>query len=119
MEEQNVPPPQQNQYTEPVQQNLPNSTPVLVLGILSIVFSCWYFSIIGVILGIIALVLSGRDLSLYQATPQRYTLSSYNNVKAGRTCAIIGLCVAVLFFIIAMLVIFGFLASMPFWGMHD
>jgi|WetSurMetagenome_2_1015567.scaffolds.fasta_scaffold399503_2 hypothetical protein len=119
MEEQPLNPPPQGPYTEPTQQNLPNSTPVLVLGILSIVFSCWYFSIIGVVLGIIALVLSGRDLALYQTNPQKYTLGSFNNVKAGRTCAIIGLSVAVLFFIIVMLVIFGILASMPFWGMMD
>jgi magnesium-transporting ATPase (P-type) len=119
MEEQPVNPASQQHYTEPVQQNLPNSTPVLVLGILSIVLSCWYFSFLGVILGIIALVLAGKDMTLYQSDPRKYTLSSFNNLKAGRTCAIIGLSVAVVFFVIMMLVIFGILATMPFWGMID
>ncbi len=119
MEEQTNQPPQPQQYSQPVQQNLPNSTAVLILGILSIVLSCWYFSLLGVILGIVAIVLAGRDITTYQAEPSKFTLSSYNNLKAGRTCAIIGLSVAVVFFVIMMMVIFGVLATMPFWGMMD
>ena len=119
MEEHPFNPAPQQIYTEPVQQNLPNSTPVLILGILSIVLSCWYFSFLGMILGIIAIVLAGRDMTLYQESPAKFTLSSFNNVKAGRTCAIIGLCVAAVFFFIMMMVIFGILATMPFWGMID
>jgi hypothetical protein len=119
MEEQPITPPPQQHYTEPVQQNLPNSTPVLILGILSIVLSCWYFSFLGIILGIVALVLAGKDMTLYVTSPGKFTLSSFNNLKAGRTCAIIGLSVAVVFFIIMMLIIFGILATMPFWGMMD
>jgi hypothetical protein len=119
MEEQPIQPAPQQQYSEPVQQNLPNSTPVLILGILSIVLSCWYFSFLGIVLGIVALVLAGKDMTLYQSGPARYTLSSYNNLKAGRTCAIIGLSVAVVFFIIMMMIIFGILATMPFWGMVE
>jgi hypothetical protein len=119
MEEQPVNPAPQQQYSEPVQQNLPNSTPVLILGILSIVLSCWYFSFLGIILGVVGLVLAGKDMSTYQAAPGKFTLSSYNNLKTGRTCAIIGLSVAVVFFIIMMMIIFGILATMPFWGMID
>lgn len=119
MEEQTVNPVPQQKYTEPVQENLPNSTPVLILGILSIVLSWWLFSFLGIVLGIIALVLAGKDMTLYQSRPSGFTLSSFNNLKAGRTCAIIGLCVGALFFIIMMLIIFGFLATMPFWGMID
>lgn len=62
---------------------LPNATATLVLGILSIVV-CF-------ICGIIALVISNKDLSMYRANPGGYSLSSYNNIKAGRICAIIGL----------------------------
>ncbi len=119
MEEQTSAQHPQHPYTEPIPQILPNSTPVLVLGILSIVFCWWFFFFIGMVLGVIALVLAGRDLSLYQASPQKYALSSYNNLKAGRTCAIIGLSVSVLFFIIVLLILFGFLATMPFWGMME
>jgi hypothetical protein len=112
-------PPQGGEYSGSIPQNLPNSTTVLVLGILSIVLSCWYFSIIGVVLSIIALVLAGKDLSLYQSNPAGYTQSSVNNLKAGRVCAIIGLTVAIIFFIIVILIIAGILVSMPFWGMID
>lgn len=38
--------------------DLPNSTLVLVLGILSLIF-CWCYGFVGLILGIIAVVLSG------------------------------------------------------------
>jgi hypothetical protein len=106
-------------YNKLIQQNLPNSTTVLVLGILSIVFSCWYFSIIGVVLSIIALVLANRDFSLYYSNKSQYTLSSFNNLKAGRVCAIIGLAVAIIFFIFFMLILVGIFVTWPFWGMID
>ena len=69
-----------------VQQPLPNATAALVLGILSIVI-CF----VGVVLGIIALVFANKDIKLYNASPESYTAVSYNNLKAGKTCAIIGL----------------------------
>jgi hypothetical protein len=62
---------------------LPNATAVLVLGILSIVV-CF-------ICGIIAFVISNKDMALYRANPELYSISSYNNIKAGRICAIIGI----------------------------
>ena len=69
-----------------MQQSLQNATAVLVLGILSLVI-CF----IGIVLGIIALVLANKDLRLYRANPELYTPGSYNNLKAGRICAIVGL----------------------------
>ncbi len=71
-------------------QNLPNATAVLVLGIISIV-SCCVYGVPSLILGIIALVLAGKDSKLYMQDPGAYTISSYKNLKAGKTCAIIGL----------------------------
>jgi hypothetical protein len=62
---------------------LPNATASLVLGILSIVV-CF-------ICGIIALVLANKDIRLYKNNPGLYSEASYSNVKAGRTCAIIGI----------------------------
>jgi hypothetical protein len=105
----------------PMQQNLPNSTAVLVLGILSIVFICPYISLVSIVLGIIALVLAARDQNLYNADPGRYFYSSYNNLKAGRVCAIIGLCIAVFTFIIGILFVLGVImtSGFPFWGMVD
>lgn len=96
-------------------QPLPNSTTVLVLGILSIVICC-----VGLILGIIALVLSGKDRKLYAQNPGKYTLSSFNNLNAGRICAIIGVILSslsVLYYIVLLIWIFivGAAAStMPF-----
>lgn len=65
---------------------LPNATPILVLGILSIVV-CF-------ICGIIALVMYNKDAELYRNNPGVYSEASYNNIKTGRICAIIGLALA-------------------------
>ena len=45
-------------------QQLPNSTAVLVLGIISIP-TCFCYGIVGMICGIIALVMNGRATKLY------------------------------------------------------
>ena len=73
-----------------MQQPLPNATAVLVLGILSIVLCCCY-GIVGLILGVIALVLAGKAKALYNSNPDAYTLASFKNLNAGRVCAIIGI----------------------------
>ena len=92
-----------------MQQSLPNSTTVLVLGILSIVTCCCY-GVIGLILGIVAMVLSGKDKALYNANPTVYTESSVKNLNAGRVCAIIGLVLNILYLIatLAVIALFGF-----------
>ena len=76
---------------------LPNATATLVLGILSIVV-CF-------ICGIIALVISNKDMDLYRANPGLYSAASYNNIKAGRICAIIGIALQVIGLIIYVVVI--------------
>ncbi len=81
---------------------VPNSTAVLVLGIVSIVLCCAY-GVIGLANGIVALALSGKAKKLYEENPSLYTLASYNNLKAGRTCAIVGTClssITLMFFIV-------------------
>ena len=74
-------------------RELPNSTLILVFGILSIIGCCCY-GVLGVIFGIIALVMSNRALELYNANPEMYT--GYQNVKTGRILAIIGLVLSAL-----------------------
>jgi hypothetical protein len=89
------------------QISLPNSTAVLVLGIVSIAL-CWCYGIVGIACGVIALVLSNKDKLLYEVEPDNYTISSYNNMKAGRTCGIIGICLSslvILFYIVYFLII--------------
>lgn len=94
-------------------QALPNATAVLVLGILSIVL-CICYGIIGLILGIIALSLAGKDLQLYNANPQVYKQSSYNNLKAGRVCAIIGTVLSGLYILV---VVFALIAGSSMSGL--
>lgn len=92
----------------PQQRPLPNATIVLVLGILSIVFCCFYG--IGIIMGIIALVLAAKDRKLYSAQMEEYSVSSFKNLNAGRICAIIGLIISSLYLILIIITIaiFGF-----------
>jgi len=93
------------------QISLPNSTPVLVLGILAIL-SCCCYGVPGLILGIIGLVLGNKDLALYKSNPSAYTESSYKNSKAGRICSIIALILSALYvlLIVAFIIFFGFAA---------
>lgn len=77
------------------QTPLPNGTSVLVLGILSILGCCCY-GIVGLVLGIIALVLANKDTQLYNTNPAVYSLKSWKNLRAGKICAIIGLVLSVL-----------------------
>ena len=83
---------------------LPNSTAVLVLGILSII-GCFCYGVIGLILGIIALVLAGKDLKLYNLDPSSFTPGSLSNLKAGKVCAIIGVILSALFLIYVIIII--------------
>ncbi len=107
-------------YRSYVQMNLPNSNTILILGILSLVFSWWHIiSIVGIVLSIVTLSLARKDLYLFYSEPNHFTLSSLNNVKAGRVCAIIGLIISILVFIVALLTIIGIFALLPIWGMVD
>jgi hypothetical protein len=76
---------------------LPNATASLVLGIVSIA-TCWLYGIPGIVCGIIAIVLSGKDKTIYNSNPAAYA-NSYKNSNAGRICGIIGLCLSVLWLI--------------------
>jgi len=92
-----------------MQQALPNATAVLVLGILSIITCCCY-GVIGLILAIIALILSKKDRQLYSINPAGYTEGSYKNLNAGRVCAIVGLILSLLYLLmcIVLIAMFGF-----------
>ena len=79
-----------------IQQKLPNAVATLILGILSIVGGCCY-GIPGIIMAIIALVISANSNKLLKAKPEGY--SDAGNHKAGRICAFIGLGLGALWFL--------------------
>jgi len=113
---------QNNNSTQPVfplfQEALPNSTAVLVMGILSIVFC----SFIGLVLGIVALVLAKKDMELFASNPDIYKRESFNQIKTGRTCAIIGIALSsimVVFLIIYLVVVFGLMGFAMLSGMGN
>lgn len=104
------------QFGQPFgQQSVPNSTAVLVLGIISIV-GCFCYGIVGLILGIIALALASKGKRDYEQNPGAYTQASYNNLKAGRVCAIIGTSLSALYIITVIIYLIAFgtmLAGLP------
>jgi len=122
MENENIQqtPPQPTTPVYQIQEQVPNSTGVLVLGILSIV-TCFCYGLFGVVFGIIAIVLATKGTAIYNATPERYSLSSFNNLKAGKICAIIGLSLSALYliFLIIYIAIVGLAvtSTMP-WQMY-
>ena len=105
----NIPPQPSNPYNPGLGEPVPNSTGVLVLGILSIVF-CIFYGFIGLTLGIVALSLAAKGKSSYEAEPHRYNLQSWNSLKAGRICAIVGTSLSALYlvFVIIFIALIGF-----------
>ena len=77
----------ENQYQQSggPKQTLPNATATLVLGICSIVFSCFY---VGFICGIIGLVLASKGRDLYRNNPSQY--EGWGQLNAGWIMSIIG-----------------------------
>ncbi len=93
-------------------QTLPNSTLILVFGILSILGCCCY-GILGIIFAVVAIVLAKKATALYMENPELY--AGYNNVKTGKILAIIGLILSIIYLIY---VIFLF-ATVGFEGYQE
>ncbi|MES2447832.1 MAG: CCC motif membrane protein [Bacteroidota bacterium] len=95
-----------------MQQPLPNATIVLILGILSILTCCCFYGIIGLVLSIVALVLSKKDRALYAFSMGSYTEGSFKNLNAGRVCAIIGLILNIIILLasVIFIAVFGWAA---------
>ena len=85
-------------------KDLPNATAALVLGALSFVF-CWCYGIIGLVLGILAVVLASAPSKAYLENPERFTEVSYKNLYAGRICGIIGICIGAIILLAVILVV--------------
>ena len=74
---------------------IPNSQGILILGIFSLVtaFCCFGIGVVGLVLGIIAVVMSSKATDMYNQNPNAYSEGSFKNVNAGRICGIIGIVV--------------------------
>lgn len=83
---------------------LPNATPVLVLGIISLV-GCFLYGIPGLVCGIIAIMMHKKDKALYDSNPGKYA-ESFKTSKAGQICGIVGVSLSAAF--IAFLVFYVF-----------
>lgn len=96
---------------------IPNSTGVLVMGIISIA-TCSCYGIPGLVLGIISLSLAGKGKRLYNANPEFYTEASFKNLKAGQICALIGTILSGLMILILIIYVFilGFALTSAFDG---
>lgn len=110
---------QQGNYGPP-KPAVPNATTVLVLGIISIV-TCVCYGLVGLIIGIIALYLGNSSKRLYEANPGFYSESSFKNLSAGRTCAIVGLCLsgAYFLFILIYFIAYGAFVATMFGAMSS
>ena len=80
-------------------ENVPYSISVLVLGICSIV-TCGCYGLPGLVCGIVALVQSKIGLTAYEENPSLYKEDSLKNLKAGKTCATIGVILSSIFFMV-------------------
>ncbi|WP_310991684.1 CCC motif membrane protein [Aequorivita marina] len=76
-------------------QKLPNSTLILVFGIISIVTCCCYG--LGLIFGVVAIVMAGTATKIYMQDPELYT--GFQNVKTGKILSIIGIVLSVIYLV--------------------
>lgn len=72
---------------------VPNSQGILILGIFSLITTvcCGGIGFVGIVLGIIAVVMSSNAEQIYADNPEAYTQTSYKNINAGKICGIIGI----------------------------
>lgn len=75
-----------------IKTSVPNSTGIMVLGILSLVFNfCCCIPFLSTILSIITILMAGSAEREYRNNPGMYSESSYSNIKTGKICAVIGI----------------------------
>jgi len=76
-------------------QDLPNSSIILSLGVLSLLlmwfFSCFGGGLIGPILAVIALIMANKATNIYNTDRDIYTESSFTLIKIGKITAIVSL----------------------------
>ncbi|MCX7696164.1 MAG: CCC motif membrane protein [Bacteroidales bacterium] len=66
-----------------VKSSLPNAQNAYILGIISIVLTFTAF-IIGLILGVVAILEGNRAIKIYEEQPDLYDTKEYENAKTGK-----------------------------------
>jgi hypothetical protein len=74
----------------------PYATAVLVLGISSVALCCCY-GVPGILTGIIALVLYGKEKKVYEKNKENY--KNFDSLQTGRTLSIIGMSMSILYIV--------------------
>lgn len=91
------------------QEKLPNATPTLILGIVSILL-CWCYGIVSLVLGIVGLVISKKDVAMYRENPGKYT--NYSNLNIGRILCIIGI-------VLGLIMVFIYIWFIAYFGWEN
>jgi hypothetical protein len=87
-------------------KRLPKATLTLIFGLLSIM-TCFLFGFVGLIFGIVAFVISKKDLAMLKENPKLY--SNGSNLLIGRVLAAIGITISTIYlgFIIFVYTVIG------------
>ena len=95
-------------------QSLPGAQSSFILGILSVVFTLTTV-IVGIILGIIAVVEANKAMKAYEINPSLYTKSEYSNANVGKILGWISIGLgSALFLFIILIIIFAVSLAIPF-----
>ena len=90
------------------QESLPHASNALTFGILAIILTLVCCGPFGAIFGFIGLSKAKNAERIYKVEPERYT--GYENVKTGRILSYIGLALAAIFLVFA-IIYFGVIAA--------
>jgi uncharacterized membrane protein len=95
-----------------VKQPLPSAQSAYILGILAIVFAL-VTTLVGLILGIIAVLEGNRAIKIYEAEPQQYSTKDYENAKTGKLLGWISIGISSFIILLVILIVVVFLAILP------
>lgn len=95
----------------------PHGKLILTLGIISIPAVCCCNGTLGFLIAIIAIIFAVISKKEFNRNPDLYDESTFNRVKTGKTCAIIGLIFGILMLILTIIFIKLFAgSSIPGFG---
>ncbi|HBG69470.1 MAG: hypothetical protein A2W93_01345 [Bacteroidetes bacterium GWF2_43_63] len=108
----------QTPYDSPfLKPEAPNASSAQLMGILSIVFT-FFFTIAGLVLGIVAIVQARKAEEAFNANPGMFNPYSLNKAKTGKTCGIIGVVLSGLIIIAAIILVVVLISVFANYGTH-